>query len=159
MISAFFILKEMVFKSKIDWFFKGIILLFFGIGIVGAIFLVKSNENSKDIVFFQVFFIGLAFFFYVLKRTTDYTFKQDVLYCRSVIFHKSLPYSSIRKIEVGTKLYGGLKFSTSLHGLVIHYDKFDDLFISPENPELFIEKLVALNPSITIIRKEKISKS
>ena len=159
MISAFFILKKMVFKSKIDWFFKGFILLFFGIGIVGANFLMKSNENSKDIVFFQVFFIGLAFFFYVLKRTTDYTFKQDVLYCRSVIFHKSLPYSSIRKIEVGTKLYGGLKFSTSLHGLVIHYDKFDDLFISPENPELFIEKLVALNPSITIIRKEKISKS
>jgi hypothetical protein len=149
----------MVFKSKIDWFFKGFILLFFGIGIVGAIFLAKSNENSKDIVFFQVFFIGLAIFFYVLKITTNYTFKDDFLYCRSVIFHKSLPYSSIRKIEVGTKLYGGLKFSTSLQGLVIHYNKFDDLFISPENPELFIEKLVALNPSISIIRKEKISKS
>jgi hypothetical protein len=75
-----------------------------------------------------------------------------------VIFHKSLPYSSIRKIEVGTKLYGGLKFSTSLHGLVIHYNKFDDLFISPENAELFMEKLVALNPAITIIRKENINK-
>lgn len=149
----------MVFKSKIDWFFKGFILLFFGIGIVGAIFLVKSNENSKDILFFQVFFIGLGFFFYVLKRTTNYTFKDDFLFCRSAIFHKSLPYSSIRKIEVGTKLYGGLKLSTSLHGLVIHYNKFDDLFISPENQELFIEKLVVLNPSITIIRNEKISKS
>jgi hypothetical protein len=149
----------MVFKSKIDWFFKGFILFFFGIGIVGSIFLVKSNENSKDIVFFQVFFIGLGIFYYILMQTTDYTFKKDVLYCRSVIFRKSLPYSSIRKIEVGTKLYGGLKFSTSLQGLIIHYNKFDDLFISPEKPELFIEKLVALNPSITIIRKEKISKS
>ena len=145
----------MVFKSKIDWFFKGFILLFFGLGIVGTIFLLKNNEDRNDLVFFQVFFIGLAFFFYVLKRTTNYTFKKDVLYCRSVIFHKSLPYSSIRKIEVGTKLYGGIKFSTSLRGLIIHYNKFDDLFISPENPELFIEKLVALNPSITIIRKEK----
>jgi hypothetical protein len=149
----------MVFKSKIDWFFKGFILLFLGIGIVGAVFLAKSNENGKDIVFFQVFFIGLAVFFYILKRTTNYTFKDDLLFCRSVIFHKSLPYSSIRKIEVGTKLYAGLKFSTSLQGLIIHYNKFDDLFISPENQELFIEKLVTLNPSITIIRKEKISKS
>jgi hypothetical protein len=148
----------MVFKSKIDWFFKGFILLFFGLGIVGTIFLLKNNEDRNDLVFFQVFFIGLGIFFYALKQTTDYTFKQDVLNCRSVIFHKSLPYSSIRKIEVGTKFYGGLKFSTSLHGLVIHYNKFDDLFISPENPELFIEKLVALNPSISIIRKEKISK-
>jgi hypothetical protein len=149
----------MVFKSKIDWFFKGFILLFLGIGIVGAVFLAKSNENGKDIVFFQVFFIGLAVFFYILKRTTNYTFKDDLLFCRSVIFHKSLPYSSIRKIEVGTKLYAGLKFSTSLQGLIIHYNKFDDLLISPENQELFIEKLVTLNPSITIIRKEKISKS
>ena len=148
----------MVFKSKIDWFFKGFILLFFGIGIVGAIFLAKSNDNGKDILFFQVFFIGIAFFFYILKQTTDYTFKKDVLYCRSAIFHKSLPYSSIRKIEVGTTLYAGLKFSTSLHGLIIHYNKFDDLFVSPENPELFMEKLIALNPSIIIIRKEKISK-
>ena len=137
MISAFFILKKMVFKSKIDWFFKGIILLFFGIGIVGAIFLAKSNDSGKDIVFFQVFFIGLAVFFYILKRTTNYTFKDDLLFCRSVIFHKSLPYSSIRKIEVGTKLYAGLKFSTSLQGLIIRYNKFDDLFISPENQELF----------------------
>jgi hypothetical protein len=149
----------MVFKSKIDWFFKGFILLFFGIGIVGNILLIKSTENSRDILFFQVFFIGLAVFFYVLKQTTNYTFKQNVLYCRSAIFHKSLPYSSIRKIEVGTKLYAGLKFSTSLQGLIIHYNKFDNLFISPENQELFIEKLVTLNPSITIIRKEKISKS
>lgn len=149
----------MVFKSKLDWFFKGFILFFFGLGIVGTIFLLKNNENSSDLVFFQVFFIGLAIFFYILSRTTNYTFKDDFLFCRSLIFHKSLPYSSIRKIEVGIKLYGGLKFSTSLHGLVIHYNKFDDLFISPENPELFIEKLVALNPTITIIRKVKISKS
>ena len=148
----------MVFKSKIDWFFNGFILLFFGIGIVGAIFLAKSNDNGKDILFFQVFFIGIAIFFYILKQTTDFTFRQDVLYCRSLIFHKSLPYSSIRKIEVGTTLYAGLKFSTSLHGLIIHYNKFDDLFVSPENPELFMEKLIALNPSIIIIRKEKISK-
>lgn len=143
----------MVFKSKIDWFFKGFILLFFGLGIVGTIFLLKNNEDRNDLVFFQVFFTGLAIFFYALKQTTDYTFKQDVLYCRSVIFHKSLPYSSIRKIEIGTKLYGGLKFSTSLQGLVIHFNKFDDLFISPENPELFIEKLLVLNPDITIIRQ------
>ena len=158
MISAFFILNQMVFKSKIDWFFKGFILLFFGIGIIGDIFLIKSIENSREIVFFQVFFIGLAVFFYVLQRTTDYTFKLTDLYCRSAIFHKSLPYSSIRKIEVGTKFYAGLKFSTSLQGLIIHYNKFDNLFISPENQELFMEKLVALNPAITIIRIEKTNK-
>ena len=104
MISAFFIPKKMVFKSKIDWFFKGFILLFFGIGIVGANFLMKSNENSKDIVFFQVFFIGLAIFFYILKQKNDCVLISNDLYRDKINYIRLFNFDiSIRVFDINMK--------------------------------------------------------
>jgi hypothetical protein len=43
------------------------------------------------------------------------------------------------------------KIATAFHGLTIHYNKFDDVFISPENLPEFCKLLNEQNPSIQFI--------
>ncbi|MFM7661116.1 MAG: PH domain-containing protein [Bacteroidota bacterium] len=79
--------------------------------------------------------------FISIFKTTYFRLDEDVLFCKSLIFTKKIFYSSIRKVEKQKGIYAGLKFSTAWRGLVIHYNKFDELLISPEDEEIFIEKL------------------
>lgn len=99
--------------------------------------------------------LSIVLFFQLLLmigtiKTTHYTFEADTLYCRSLIFKRRIPYTSIRKIEQHTSLYAGLKISTSFRGIVIHYNKYDELFISPEDDDRFVDLLKARNSEIVI---------
>ncbi len=68
-------------------------------------------------------------------------FEEYQLVCRSLFFKRSITYSSIRKIAKHKGLYAGLKFSTAWNGLVVHYNKYDELLISPEREEEFIKEI------------------
>jgi hypothetical protein len=46
--------------------------------------------------------------------------------------------------------YSGIKPALSTKGLIIKYNKWDDIYISPQNAELFISKLKEINSKIEI---------
>jgi hypothetical protein len=68
-----------------------------------------------------------------------------------LIFTKKIPYSSIRKVEKQQGIYAGIKFSTAWKGLVVHYNKYDELLISPDNEEIFLEKINEQMEAIRIL--------
>ena len=92
----------------------------------------------------QLLFLGVF-------RSTHYTFEPETLLCRSLIFKRRIPYASIRKIEQHTSLYAGLKMSASFRGIIIHYNTYDELFISPAESDRFIALLKERNPGIVVI--------
>ena len=47
-------------------------------------------------------------------------------------------------------MWVGFKPATARKGLIIKYDKFNDLYISPETNDLFINKILELNDQIKI---------
>jgi hypothetical protein len=85
--------------------------------------------------------ILLASFFISIYKTTYFRLEEDYLFCKSLVFTKEISYSSIRKIERQKGIYAGIKFSTAWKGIIVHYNKYDELLISPENEELFLGKI------------------
>jgi hypothetical protein len=85
---------------------------------------------------------------WILPKTTRYTFLEEHLLCQSLGFKKRIAYSSLRSIEPANGFYAGWKMSTAWKCLVIHYNKYDELLISPENETLFIEYFHAKKVSL-----------
>lgn len=137
------------FRARVDLGIKIITGILF-LGMLAAVLYNIYFQNWADatILFCVLFFQQLLIF--GLIKTTNYTFEENTLYCRSLIFKRRLPYTSIRKIEQNTNLYAGLKMSTSFRGIVIHYNKYDELFISPVENDRFVALLKSRNSEIVI---------
>lgn len=131
----------MLFKTKKDFTFLFVFLFVFLLYMVITIFSIVYEKDYSVIWLFSGVLTFLAFLFFSIYKTTYFRLDEDYLFCRSLVFTKRIPYSLIRKVEKQKGIYAGLKFSTAWKGLVVHYNKFDEILISPENDELFIEKL------------------
>ncbi len=83
---------------------------------------------------------------------TYYTIKDDKVHWRSSFLFGSFSVADIRKIEVGKTLWVGTKPATARKGLIIYYNKFDEIYFSPSDNEAFVAALTALNPAIEVVR-------
>lgn len=131
----------MLFKTKKDntflVVFLFVFLLYSGITIFSLLY-----ENDYSIIWiFSLVLTLLAVLFYSIIKTTNFILNKDELICKSLFFKKVIPYQTIRKVEKQTGIYAGIKFSTAWKGLIVHYNKYDDILISPEKEEEFIEAL------------------
>jgi hypothetical protein len=131
----------MLFKTKKDYtlFFVFLFVFFLYLGI--SIFSIIYDNDYSVIWVFSIVLILLASFFISIYKTTYFRLEEDYLFCKSLVFTKEISYSSIRKIERQKGIYAGIKFSTAWKGIIVHYNKYDELLISPENEELFLEKI------------------
>lgn len=85
----------------------------------------------------------LGLFFYFIVKSTHYTFVDDeTLVCQTMYFFKKrISIHSIRKFEKSNGFYAGWKMSTSRDCIIMHYNTYDELLISPENEELFLAEV------------------
>lgn len=128
----------MKFETKRDktfpFIFLFVFILYSGIACFSII-----NENDYSVIWpFSVVLFFLALLFYLIIKTTYFVFEENQLVCRSLFFKRNISYFDIRKVEKQKGLYAGLKMSTAWKGLVIHYNKYDELLISPEREDEFI---------------------
>jgi hypothetical protein len=129
----------MVFKAKKDGFRWAIIGVVFAV-YTGVSLLIYFTERKPDA------FYGLAlvwvllsiFIVWLLPATTRYTFLEDHLICQSMGFKKRIYYTTFNKLEPSNGFYSGWKMSTAWKCIVVHYNKYDELLISPENETGFI---------------------
>lgn len=137
------------FRTRIDLGMK-IIPIFLFLGLLIPAVYNAYEENWDDCIILLTVILLQQLLFLGVFRSTNYTFEMDTLLCRSLIFKRRIPYASIRKIEQNTSLYAGLKMSTAFRGIIIHYNKYDELFISPAESERFIEFILERNPSVIV---------
>lgn len=131
----------MVFKSKKDYTFPIVFALVFLLYSIISFFEILSTKDYSILLVFGGVLLFMAVLFYTIQRTTYFELADNELICHTFFFKKRIPYSAIRKVEKQKGLYAGIKFSTSIFGLVVHYNKFDDIFITPDNEVAFIESL------------------
>ena len=81
---------------------------------------------------------------------TYYVVKDGKLFYRSAFIRGSIPIDAIREVVKNKRGYSGIKASVAISGIVIKYNKWDDIFISPLNVDEFINKLKEINPGITV---------
>ena len=131
----------MRFETKRDYTFPIIFLFVFIVYACISIYVILTEKNFSILWGFSGVLALLGILFYTILKTTYFIFEEDNLVCKSLFVKRSIPYSSIRKIEKQKGLYAGLKMSTSMKGLVIYYNKFDELLISPEKVDEFIAEV------------------
>jgi hypothetical protein len=144
----------MRFNSKLDKQFKifFFILIVIGLGVLTIRNLLFKDEFSITPFILSVISLG---FIYYNSKTTYYIIEGNELICKSLFLKKKIEINSIREIEKSNSLGSIYKIATAFHGLTIHYNKFDDVFISPENHLEFCKLLKEQNPSIQFIPEKE----
>jgi hypothetical protein len=129
-----------IYKSKIDWWL--------GIVFVYPLFLgIQSIVEGKWIGFIILF--GVVFFIWFISKTTSYIIKEDELQVKSMfIVNQKIAISKIRKIEKSNSILSSP--ALSLDRIVIRFNKYDDIYISPKQKLEFVECLLSINPSIEV---------
>jgi hypothetical protein len=141
----------MKFKSRKDFLFSTIIL---GISALLLVIIASGalNDNMETneywilIVVLAVLALILSLFFNTHYKLS----KEDGLVYQSGPFKGKISIDRITKVEKGKTLWVGLKPATATKGLIIKYDTYNEIYISPKTNESFIEKLLELNSNITI---------
>jgi hypothetical protein len=131
----------MVFKTRVDLFYKLVVVFIF---IIFGFILLNINYKNEVIGFYFTLtvFLLILLFFIGTALITKFVLTDSDLYCITFIWKKTIPLETIRKVEKQDYLFSGWKISTAHSGIIIHYDKFDELLISPEKEVVFIEEIL-----------------
>src|SRR5690606_20902493 len=81
---------------------------------------------------------------------TNYELKNDKFIYRSGPMSGKIDIKRIVEIEKGKTLWVGYRPATARKGLIIKYDKYNEIYISPETNAAFIEYLLAIKSDIKI---------
>ena len=82
---------------------------------------------------------------------TYYMIDGDKLFYKSALLKGSINISTIVEIVKNKTQFSGIKPSLSTKGIIIKYNKWDDIYISPIDIDRFIGELKNVNPSIKTI--------
>lgn len=94
----------------------------------------------------------LLFLFSILYATTYYKIENEQVIISMFFYITKINISEIRRIKHSNSLIKTNLYKPGFHykGIEIEYNKYDDIFISPKNNELFINQLLQRNPNIEI---------
>ena len=125
--------------------------------LVILVFPILEEGFTLPIILISIFHLVFIIFFITILFNTNYTIQNDELLCKSSVFRSKIKIKNIRKIEFhkGIIVPVTWKLGLSHIGIIITYNKYDDIYISPENVDLFIKDLLAINPTIEIIQAKK----
>ena len=129
-----------IFKSKIDWWF-GLILVY-------PIFLsITALLEGEWIGLLGL--AGVVGFILILSKTTQYIINENQLIVKSTwIVNERIDISKITKVEKSNSILSSP--ALSLDRLLVRYNKYDEVLISPKEKIEFINELLKINPAIEI---------
>ena len=113
----------------------------------------KESETQIELIIATIVLYSLNAFIIWILLDTKYTIRENQLYYASGIIRGKINIASIHKLEHVTTWHGTslLKPALGTKGLTVHYNKFDDIYISPKEKEKFIAELLKINPEIDVV--------
>lgn len=140
------------FKSKKDWLF-GLLTFGFNVLFLGFLLLRVFGDGLHNYTFLwaDVLVIAVCVFLLWLYFGTNYKLTKTLLYYKSGPIKGEIKIIDIREIIVGKSMWSGLKPATARNGLIIKYNKYNEIYISPESNIAFVQKILEFNPNIKII--------
>jgi len=141
----------MMFKSTKSRFFTILIVLtVIGLATLIAIQLFYLNEDIKSIIILQtICWLTISFLLWIYFGT-NYRVNNEGLFYRSGPMSGKIEISKIYEIVIGQQIIPILKPATGNNGLVIKYNQWDEIYISPNTNEKFIEKLLNVNDKVKV---------
>lgn len=107
--------------------------------------------TSPQILLFMYIPFGVLLWAYL-----DIYYKiQDGLFHYKCAFIKgSIPIRSINKVLLNDTLWIGAKPAVASGGIIIVYNKFDEVYVAPKYNEELVRAFLAVNPEIEVIREK-----
>ncbi len=140
----------MKFKSRKDTLFTLGILGSLAFVLVLIITGVVKGEMAPE-EYWALIPIGIVFGFILwLYVGTRYELNQNELIYWYGPFSGKININRIREVVKDTSVYVGFNPATARRGLIVKYDTYGDLYISPESNETFIKQLLQLKSDILI---------
>lgn len=129
-----------IYKSKIDWWL--------GLPLLYPLFLsITSIIEGKW--FGYLIFISILLLVVFISKSTKYIINENLLTIKSLfVVNTKIDISTIRKIEKTSSILSSP--ALSLDRIAIRYNKFDEIYISPKEKQLFIDEMLKINPNIEI---------
>jgi hypothetical protein len=133
--------------------FSCAILWIIAIGLLIILFIEKPEAEAPPLFIFNTIIIGIISMLIWILLDTKYRIKEEILYFYSGPFRGKITINSIRKIEHHSGLIVPVTYKPALNtkGLIVYYNSYDDIYISPNQEEIFLEELLRINPNIVVM--------
>lgn len=129
-----------VYKSKVDW-------LFF-LPLAYPIFLCVKGFFTGSYLISAITLIILVLIGLMIQKT-EYTISENTLNVKSgFLVNKKIDAKTIRKIENSKSIISAPALSRDR--ILLRYNRFDDILISPKEKEQFVKHLLTINPDIEV---------
>ncbi len=133
------------YKPKKDWIIKLPILF---CTLIPSVFIYSGKHLSKPFVLILLT-MPLAIVLWIYFGT-KYSIRNNKLFYRSAFIFGQIEIKDITEITVGIPAFVMIRPATSIKGLSIKYNKYDEVFVSPENTSIFISDLKEINENIVV---------
>lgn len=111
-------------------------------------FLDKNTFTEKPFILLPLLSpLILIFWIYF---DTFYKIEKDELIYRSGFLRGKIEIPRIKEILKGKTMWSGIKPALARNGLIIKFNKYDEIYIAPENNDELISDLIKLNSEIKI---------
>ena len=138
----------MRFQSDRSWF---VTIVLWGAVIFMVFAGVLAVQQGGPEQWMLIILILVALMIVWMWFATYYEIEGQTLHYRSGPLNGGIDIMSIRKIESGKTQFSGLKPALASNGCVVHYNKYDEIYLSPKDKDGFYEALLKVNPSIEIV--------
>ena len=142
-----------VFKTRTDALFKGLMIFSIAICVIPMWPLLRSGISGIEAVIAFVILAATTLMMIAFYTHTYYRIEGNELRWRSSILFGKFSISSIHKIAVNQTLWVGTRPATAKNGVIIYYNKYDEIYFSPSDNEAFVAALLEINPEIKVVRK------
>lgn len=135
------------FKPNRKSYIKGVLMasLILPFILISFMWRIFSEEPAMMVPLFLPFAIFLWIYF-----GTYYIVSGGKLFYRSAFLRGQIDISTIREIVVGTTAWTGTRPATATKGLLIKFNAYDEIYISPESNDVLIDAVTQVNSHIKI---------
>ena len=142
-----------VFKARTDALFNGLMIFSIAVCVLPIWPLLRSGISGIEELITFVILAATTLMMISFYTHTYYRIDGDELRWRSSILFGKFSVSSILKVVVNQTLWVGTKPATARNGVIIYYNKYDEIYFSPADNEAFVAALLEINPEIEVVRK------
>jgi len=142
-----------VFKARTDALFNGLMIFSIAVCVLQIWPLLRSGISGIEELITFVILAAPTLMMISFYTHTYYRIDGDELRWRSSILLGKFSVSSIREVVVNQTLWVGTKPATARNGVIIYYNKYDEIYFSPADNEAFVAALLEINPEIEVVRK------
>lgn len=133
--------------SKINFFIP-----LFPAVLVSLIAFLSGDSIEMVLAPIGILILLLSVLITVTFLTTYYEIRENLLIVSMFFYKTKIKISEIKTIKYSNSIIKTNFYKPGFHhrGIEIVYHKYDDIFISPNNRDQFIEQLIEQNPTIEI---------